>query len=52
LARRRAERELFFWTAQRILLLVFLTATTLYAIAMMLAGRVTIDLPLVLRHLG
>jgi hypothetical protein len=36
---RRAERELFFWTAQQTLKLVMLAALTVYAVVALVEGR-------------
>jgi hypothetical protein len=39
LAARRAERELFFWTAREVLKLVVLTALTAYFVICLIDGR-------------
>jgi hypothetical protein len=50
-ARRRAQRELFFWTANRMLLLVLCAAITIYAIVLMCEGRLSLGLLTDLRSL-
>jgi hypothetical protein len=39
IATRKAERELFFWTARQILRLVLLTALTVYVVVSVVEGR-------------
>jgi hypothetical protein len=48
--RRRAERELFFWTARQALQLILFAAFVIYVVVAMIEGRVPIPSPNVAGH--